>query len=189
MIFNRISLAFGNLMHRYRLSNLVLQSKGINVQISRGFDFICPERISIGDHVYIGPSCSISAIGGVVIKSGTIIGPRLTVYSANHNYVVANAVPYDDVVLPGKVVIGENTWIGGNVVIVPGVNIGEGCIIGAGSVVVKDSPPCSVLGGNPAKIIATRDETRYLELKAQGMIYLDLKNRGLMTPHISEVKS
>lgn len=57
----------------------------------------------------------------MAIGSGTIIGPKLTIYTANHRYEDGNAIPYDDVLLPGKVEIGENIWIGGNVIIVPGV--------------------------------------------------------------------
>jgi acetyltransferase-like isoleucine patch superfamily enzyme len=170
--------------NNYRLSRLKLKAKGSNVHISPGFQFSFAENISIGDNVHIGPHSWINAIGGVAISSGTIIGPRLTIYSANHRYKDANAIPYDDVILPGGVEIGENTWIGGNVIIVPGVTIGEGCVVGAGSVVTKNMPSCHVLGGNPAKIIGRRDEKRYMQLKSEKMIYLALKSKGQMQPHI-----
>ena len=53
----------------------------------------------------------------------------------------------------GKVVIGENVWIGDKATILPGVSIGDGAVIGANAVVTKDVPPYSVVVGNPAKII------------------------------------
>lgn len=105
----------------------------------------------VSGNVYIGPQSWINAICGLVICNGTIRGPRLTIYTANHRYKNCNAIPYDDddddVILPGKVEIEENTWVGGNVIIVANVKIGEGCIIAAGSVVAKDVIPFSVIGG------------------------------------------
>lgn len=169
--------------HRRRVAGLTLRSKGRNVQISPGFIFHRSENIAIGDHVYIGPDAWVNAMGGVVIRGGTIIGPRITIYTANHRFRDAEAIPYDDVVLCHPVEIGENTWIGGNVIIVPGVTIGEGCVVGAGSVVTKDVPSYSVVGGNPAKVIGTRDVTHYLRLKSEGSIYLALKEAGRMHPH------
>ena len=53
----------------------------------------------------------------------------------------------------GDVIIGKNVWIGDKVTILPNVKIGDGVVIGANSVVTKDIPPCSVVAGNPAKII------------------------------------
>lgn len=175
---------FLNIKHKYRISRLKLNSKGSNVLISPGFSFSETNNITIGDNVYIGPYSTINGIGGVTIGSGTIIGPKLTIYTANHRYKDGNAIPYDDVLLPGKVEIGENIWIGGNVIIVPRVQIGEGCIVAAGSVVTKSFPPFKVIGGNPAKVIKDRDKNHYLQLKQQMKIYLLLKSQRQMIPHI-----
>ncbi|MBN2392183.1 MAG: acyltransferase [Anaerolineae bacterium] len=136
--------------------------------------------------MYIGPYVTIYAVGGVTIGSGTIIGPRLTVYTANHRFRDAHAIPYDDIVLPERVEIGENVWIGGNVIVVPGVTIGEGCIVAAGSVVTKEFLPLNVLGGNPAKVIGTRNSDHYVRLKREKRIYLALKRQGLLIPHVQE---
>lgn len=181
---HRVISRFLHFLHRYRLSKLNLKSKGKNVQISRGFKFSNPENITIGSNVHIGVQATIYALGGLIIGDGTIIGPRLTVYSANHRFRDARAIPYDDVVLPEQVEIGENTWIGGNVILVPGVTIGEGCIVAAGSVVTKDFPPCNVIGGNPARVIDTRDKNHYMQLKQEKQVYLALKREGLMNPHV-----
>jgi acetyltransferase-like isoleucine patch superfamily enzyme len=148
------------------------QHIGQNVHIQSHCEFFCPERISIGNDVYIGPHAWIDAQGSVTIGEGTIIGPRLKIYSASHNYRSEDMLPYDEVVIAGPVVIGVNTWIGGDVLIVPGVSIGEGCVVGAGAVVTRDHPSCTILGGNPARKIGERDPVVYERLKAAGRIFL-----------------
>lgn len=106
----------------------------------------------------------------------TIIGPNFTVYTSNHNY-DADYLPYgfDDFI--DTVKIEENVWIGGNVIITKGLTISEGAVIGAGSVVTKDIPPYSIVAGNPATIIKTRDINKYQELKKQKKFYLKKKRR------------
>ena len=65
-------------------------------------------------------------------------------------------MPYDDTFIPGPVTIGDFVWCGLNVTILPGVNIGDRVIVGAGSVVTKSIPAGSIVAGNPAKIIGRR---------------------------------
>lgn len=114
-------------------------------------------------------------MGKVFINNGTIIGPNITIHSANHNYRNAKYIPYDETFDYRPVIIGVNVWIGGNVIIVPGAEIGEGSIIGAGSVVSGKIPALSIVVGNPAKIIRKRDDKHYFELKENNRIYLKAK--------------
>lgn len=65
------------------------------------------------------------------------------------------------------VVIGDNVWLGINVIILGGVTIGEGAIIQAGAVVVKDIPPLGIAGGNPAQVFKYRDIEHYKKLKRE----------------------
>lgn len=114
--------------------------------------------LKIGDNVGINHYCFIGVRGDIEIGDNVIFGPRVNVFSENHNY--------DDITVPiknqgvtkGKTVIGSDVWIGANVSIMSGVTIGDGCIIAAGAVVTKDIPAFSVIGGVPAKILKNRKE-------------------------------
>lgn len=146
-----------------------------------------PDNLNIGDYVYIGPGAWISCHANVLIKRGTIIGPRLKIYTGNHNYENTTSIPYDNVTLGKRVVISENVWIGGDVIILPGVTIEEGCVVAAGSVVTKSFPMGSVIGGNPAKILKDRDKEMYFKLKSEDKIYLKMKQEGMLKSIHKEV--
>lgn len=86
-----------------------------------------------------------------------MMGPQVFIYTQNHNHdrtdIPMIAQGYEE---EKPVVIGDDVWIGSRVTILPGVHIGEGAIIGASSVVTKDVPAYSIVGGNPAKVIKSR---------------------------------
>ena len=168
-IINKLSSLFWE--KKFRATNF--KKIGINVKISNGFNIQSTEKLSIEDNVYIGPKGSLYAHGGIHIHSGTIIGPQVSIYSANHNFSISSTqIPYDKTLIEKPVIIHENNWIGGNVIIVPGVEIGEGCIVGAGSVVTKRIEKFSIVAGNPARVIGSRNAEHYHELKKQNQIYL-----------------
>ncbi len=152
--------------------------RGQNVIISAYMQCNYPERVRLGNHIYIGPWALLHSQGGLIIKDGVIIGPRVSVYTYNHNYMNGAAVPYDGMILKKPVVINEGVWIGGNVVIVPGVVVGKGAVIGAGSVVTRDIPEMAVVGGNPAKVIKYRDKSEFEKLWNSGQLYNKLKREG-----------
>jgi acetyltransferase-like isoleucine patch superfamily enzyme len=72
------------ILARWRLNRQRLGGMGTNVVICPGYQFDKPENIRIGSHVHIGPGAWISAIGGVTIEDGVIMGPRVRIYTANH---------------------------------------------------------------------------------------------------------
>lgn len=153
---------------------------GANVIVEDSNAFVDAENIEIENNVYIGFGGFFVATGGIKIGSGTIIAHKVEIMTRNHNYDSCNlqAVPYDGTYILKSVCIGENVWIGAHVLVLPGVSIGEGAVIAAGSVVTKDVPPYAVVGGNPAKIVKYRDREKYEELKSKGKIYLKMKQRG-----------
>jgi len=112
---------------------------------------ICPEKVKRGKCVYPGdmPGCYIQAINGIEIGDYSIFAPNVGLISANHD-------PRNlDRHLPAPPIrIGKHCWIGMNAVILPGVELGDHTIVGAGSVVTQSFPEgFCILGGIPARII------------------------------------
>jgi len=112
--------------------------------------------VIVGDYVGIGDGFYLGGFGGISIGADTIIGERLTVHSDNHLFDDCSQPIRTQGVVKKKVNIGRNCWFGSNVTILGGVDIGEGCIVGAGAVVTKSIPSFSIAAGNPAKIIRER---------------------------------
>jgi acetyltransferase-like isoleucine patch superfamily enzyme len=98
-------------------------------------------------------------------------GINLTIISSNHNFENASSIPYDKVRIHKPVIIKDFVWCGNNVTIIPGITIGEGAIIAAGAVVVKDVPDCAIVGGNPAQLIRYRNKEEFYKLKAEGKFF------------------
>ena len=103
---------------------------------------------------YIVDYFTILSGGLVSIGHDTLIASNVSLVSENHGINPECGVRYGNQPLSGNpIIIGNNCWIGEKVMILPGVTIGEWSIIGAGSVVTKDIPKCSIAVGNPAKVI------------------------------------
>lgn len=152
--------------------------KDLGIDIEKPINILNINKLKVTPPIYIGPNANLYLRAELHIGSGTIIGPNLTVHTANHQY-EGHAVPYDDIYIGKNVIIEENVWIGANVTILPGIKIGRGAIIGACSVITKDIPEFAIVAGNPAKIVKFRDIERYHENVKSGKVYLDLKRKGL----------
>ncbi len=118
---------------------------------------ICPpfhcdhgSEINIGEDAFVNHNCTMLDCGGVTIGKRTLIGPNCSIYTPQHpiDY-IARREPKET---GYPVVIGEDTWLGGNVTVCPGVTIGNRCIIAAGSVVTRDIPDDCMAAGNPAVV-------------------------------------
>jgi acetyltransferase-like isoleucine patch superfamily enzyme len=131
----------------------------------------------------------LSTYAPITIGDGTIFGPRVKIFTGNHRYENETALPYDEVTLAKAVRIAENVWVGADVMILPGVQIGEGAVLAAGSVVTKDVPKGAVVGGNPAKVLKFRDLEQYEALKASGKIYMQMKAAGLLQMRVEQVEA
>lgn len=119
--------------------------------------WITPGRnLVLGDEVDLAKDVIITTTGGVTIGKGTLVGYRTQILSANHEIPPPGLpIPPSGDVL-GSVVVGAGVWIGANCVITPGVRIGDGAVIAAGSVVTKDVAANAIVGGVPAKLIRRR---------------------------------
>jgi acetyltransferase-like isoleucine patch superfamily enzyme len=113
----------------------------------------------------------ISGLGKVLIGDNFHSGTECMIITSYHNYDQGAKIPYDDTYISKDVVIEDNVWLGSRVIVLGGVTIGEGAIIQAGSVVIKDIPAFGIAGGHPAKVFKYRDIEHYNQLKEQGLFF------------------
>lgn len=109
-----------------------------------------PENLIIGKGVVIGPECVLGMKSKLTIDDGVVLSKGVVLETAGLNY--KNKPPY--IHISKEIKIGKNTWIGTRAIILSGVNIGENCIVGAGTVVTKNIPNNMIAVGNPMKIIS-----------------------------------
>jgi len=119
----------------------------------------------IGDYCNFN-GLEVSGGGKLVIGDYFHSGKGCLIINQNHNY-EGTEIPYDSTYVCKDVHIGNCVWFGHRVMVVGGVSIGDGTIVAAGSVVVKDVPPYAIVGGNPAKIIKYRDIEHYKRLELE----------------------
>jgi acetyltransferase-like isoleucine patch superfamily enzyme len=168
---DRIATKWASLMTKVRLRRLQRQGIHLNFVAQGGHFFeIAGDlgKFSIDATSHLKSDTFIECGGGVAIGRYFHPGRGLTIFSATHNYDAGSRIPYDDIHIPMPVSIGDFVWCGANVTLLPGVTVGEGAVIGAGSVVVKDVPRCAIVGGNPARVLKYRDIERFDRLKAAG---------------------
>lgn len=109
----------------------------------------CGKNITVGKGVFINSGCCFQDQGGIEIGDGTLIGQQVVIATVNHD-----AKPScRRNMLPSRVKIGKNVWIGAHATILPGVTVGDNAVIAAGAVVSKDIPDNVIVAGVPAKII------------------------------------
>ncbi len=115
-----------------------------------------PENLSIGEKVAINNNFWANALGGIKIGNNVLIGPSVIIHSANHNFKKIDIPIRDQGHELREVIIEDDVWVAARVTILPGVRVGKGSIITAGSVVTKDVAPYSIVTGVPAKLIKKR---------------------------------
>ena len=109
------------------------------------------KHIEVGRNFFANYNCTIIDVAKVRIGDNCQMAPNVAIYTAGHPvHPFARNSMYEYGI---EVTIGDNVWIGGNCVVMPGVHIGEGSVIGAGSVVTRDIPARSVAAGNPCRVI------------------------------------
>lgn len=160
-----------------RLDNPIVDKKYLEIGkdciINGNFVFESTEgKITIGDHCFIGPSTFISR-SAITIGNNVTIAWGCTIYDHNSHSLnfkdrrqdiedqlsdIKNGVSFIknknwETVNAKPIIIEDDAWIGFNCIILKGITIGEGAIVGAGSVVTRDIPPWTVVGGNPARVI------------------------------------
>ena len=108
-------------------------------------DYGC--QMELGDHVFVNHDLTAMSAGGIILEDGVMIGPGTTLLTVNHDFKDIQ------IIVCKPVRIKKNAWLGAQCIIMPGITIGEGAIVGSGSVVTHDVPAHAIVVGNPAKVL------------------------------------
>ncbi|MCI8715818.1 MAG: sugar O-acetyltransferase [Oscillospiraceae bacterium] len=139
----------------------LLGRAGKNAYIEPPFRCDYGWNIEVGDDFYANYNLTVLDVAKVTIGDHVMLAPNVSIYTAGHPLHPDSRNSGYEYGIP--VTIGDNVWIGGNVVILPGVTIGSNAVIGAGSVVSKDIPAWSLAVGNPCRVIRkiTEEDRKY----------------------------
>jgi len=136
---------------QYRLLQGFLGRIGSNIEIRAPFHCDYGFNISIGENFFSNFNLTIIDCGKVIFGDNVMIGPNCTISSAGHPLDIERRNRHLEYAY--TVTIEDNVWIGSDVSILPGITIGLGSVIGAGSIVNRDIPPNSLAVGNPCRVI------------------------------------
>ncbi|PZF72629.1 sugar O-acetyltransferase [Taibaiella soli] len=134
----------------------VLFSELIGKPVDENFILIPPfytaggTEITVGKNVFINQNCTLYDLGGLTIEDDVMIGPNVNIITTGHSL---DPVQRRTVTIGKPIIIKRNVWIAAGVTVIGGVTIGENAVVAAGSVVTKNVPANTLVGGNPAKVI------------------------------------
>jgi maltose O-acetyltransferase len=133
----------------------MLDQCGRDVNVEHGAWFGSGRGIRLGERSDLGMDSLI--IGPLVVGRDVMMGPRCILLASSHAFASVD-VPMNaqGFVEDRPIVIEDDVWVGAGAIILPGVRIGTGSVVGAGSVVTKDVPPWTVVAGNPARAVRSR---------------------------------
>ena len=160
-IFKYNNLDPDDIAEQDRLIKEILGKTGEHIKIEAPFHCDYGYNIEVGENFFANYNLTVLDVGKVKIGKNAQIAPNVSIYTAGHPvHPDSRNSGYEYGI---AITIGDNVWIGGNVCILPGVNIGDNVVIGAGSVVTKDLPDNVIAAGNPCRIIRniTDDDRDY----------------------------
>ncbi len=134
-----------------KLYKEIFQKVGKNFLLQPPFYCDYGKHISFGDNVYLNYQCIFLDVAPITIGNNVFFGPRVSLYTAGHP--IDKDVRNRYLEFGKPITIGNDVWFGGNVIVNPGVTIGNNVVIGSGSVVVKDIPDNVVCVGNPCRVV------------------------------------
>jgi acetyltransferase-like isoleucine patch superfamily enzyme len=119
------------------------------------FETVGEGRITLGEEVIVNAGCFMVSYAAIRIGANTLIGEYVSIRDANHGTAPDRLIRMQEH-SSAPIVIGEDVWIGRGAMVLGGVTIGDGAVVAANSVVTKDVPPMTIVGGIPAKPIKER---------------------------------
>ncbi len=139
----------------------ILGKTGQEIHIEQPFHCDYGTNIEVGENFYSNYNCIMLDVGKITIGKNVMFAPNVSIYTAGHPIHPDSRNSGYEYGIP--VTIGDNVWVGGSVVINPGVNIGNNVVIGSGSVVTKDIPDNVIAVGNPCRVIReiTEEDRKY----------------------------
>lgn len=130
---------------------------GENSFVGNNFHCDFGRNIRVGNNFHADYNCTMLDIGGITIGDNCLIGPDVGLYTAGHQLEPEGRT---DEGYAAPIEIEDDVWIGGHCTILPGVTIGHGSVIAAGSVVICDIPPMTLAAGNPAVVKKQLDRSK-----------------------------
>jgi len=150
---------------------LPLFSELIGKQVDESFLLIPPfytaggDEIRVGHNVFINQNCTFYDLGGLDIADDVMIGPNVSIITTGHPLEPAQRRA---ATIGKPIVIQKNVWIAAGATVTGGVTIGENSVVAAASVVTKDVPPNTLVGGNPARVIRSIGSLTGPQMKTDG---------------------
>lgn len=140
---------------RYFVCKHIFKKIGLNVNIEKGARFGNGFEVVIGDNSGIGVNSTIPH--NIIIGDNVMMGPNCHILLRNHDFSnIDIPMIFQGYTESKQTIIEDDVWIGMNVLMTPGRHISKGSVIGGGTLLCKDFPPYSIIGGNPSKLIKSR---------------------------------
>ncbi len=145
-----ISVGNNTLIHQNAMIAPILEYAGVNYH---------PD-VRIGSDVYVGPGLYLACVGLISIGDGSVLSEGVYINDSNHGLDPGNGpIMMQSLTRKGDIIIGKSCFLGLRSAILPGVVLGDHCIVGVNSVVTKSFPACSMLVGSPARLVRRYDFT------------------------------
>jgi acetyltransferase-like isoleucine patch superfamily enzyme len=163
---------------RNSLLRVLLAQKRGTVWVQPGVTVVHPGRIRMGSNVGINSGTYLHGVGGISLGDFVLIGSNVTISSGRHPYEGAHPPIFARPSEPSPIIIEDDVWIGAGAVILPGIRVRRGCVVGANSVVTRDTEEYSIVVGAPARPIGSR-------LAAEGSSRRDAGRPEIRTPLVA----